>query len=510
MFSAACLFAVGLVSPTASAIAPAPAPVQRALEREMRAVWIPADSTVLRSRAAIAEAMDNLAAWGFNTVFAQVLEGSRTLYPSPVMAAESGQEVDPRFAGRDLVAELVLEAHRAGLELFPWLAGGLTVPATGAPAPLALAHPDWLCVDESGAKLVHARMHWFDWQQPKLQSFASALLADLVQRYPIDGLQFDDRFPALPRAAPASASVSATEGRTALLTEWLAGTRQRLQSIDPALVLAVAPLGAGASLVEFAQDSAAWRARKLIDIELVQAADRDFAMWQTAVGQMELGQFTPVVFQRLPAGSFTKAGDRRLPSQLLVEAVAWSRSGGAGHVSFDYDGLVAHGSELPAALRAGPYKHNASTPWRERPNWRPRGMIFPALAEGAEGAWHMDAEWPDFQVLDGGVQGSFGWWVQQPHSAWFDVHVWVPAQQRGLAGKATYLLQGEQQRTWVELALGAIEQPGWVRVGSVDLRGGELVEPLRLIATETSPDKHTAAGPILLVLNRRLSPDLRW
>lgn len=507
MLSAACLVVAGLLPPSPAAAAPRPAP-QRALEREPRAVWLGLDSQALQSQASIAEAMDNLAAWGFNTVFVQVLDGSRTLYPSPVMAAETGRAVDARFERRDLLAELVVEAHRAGLELFPWLAGGLTYPTSAEAPPLATAHPDWLCKAVDGEPLVHEAARWFDWQNERVQAFASALVADLAQRYEIDGVQLDDRFPAVPKAA--RGVFGSSDVRAAALTDWLGALELRLRAIDPSIVLAAAPLETVASLRERAQDTAAWRARHIVDLELVQAPDRDYAVWQTAVGQLELGQFSPAVFQRLPAGSFTKAGDPRLPSKLLVEAVAWSRAGGAGHVSFTYSGLLARGTELPNALRAGPFKNAATPPWRDTSSWRPRGMIFPALAEGAEGPWRVDAEWPDFQVLDGGVQGSFGWWVQQPHAASFDVHVWVPADQRGLARQATYLLQGDQARTWVELDLSAVDQPGWVRLGSVELRGGELAEPVRLVATETSKELHTPAGPILLTLNRRLSPNVRW
>jgi uncharacterized lipoprotein YddW (UPF0748 family) len=502
-----CLLAVSL-----ALAAPLPRPATLAAEHELRGAWLGLDSGACASQASIADAMDNLAAWGFNTVFVQVLDGAQTLYPSPVIHAESGSAIDRRFEGRDLLAEFVVEGHRAGLEIVPWLSGGLTYAANGPAAPLATARPEWLCVGAQGTRLESAGSYWFDWLDADVQSFASALLADLVQRYEVDGLQLDDRFPAVPKDALAdSDSLASPTARAAALTDWLASTRQRLLAIDPHLVWMAAPSEAAAGTQEYAQDTAAWSARHLLDHVMVQARNRDFAVWQTTVGQLELGQFTPAMFQRLPAGSFTKAGDPRLPSRLLVEAVAWSRAGsGASQVSFTYEGLLARGNELPAALRRGPYRSTAITPWRDAVAWRPRGMIFPGSLEGAEGPWHVDAEWPDFHVLDGGVQGSFGWWVQQPHSAWFDVHVWLPSHKNPLATHATYLLQGEQQRSWIELDMTAITQSGWVRLGSVDLRGGELYEPLRLIATETSKDLHTAAGPLLLVLNRRLSPDARW
>ncbi|TAJ16878.1 MAG: hypothetical protein EPO68_10335, partial [Planctomycetota bacterium] len=101
MLSAACLIVAGLVPPSPTAAATPRAVAQRPTEREARAVWLGLDSPALQSQASIAEAMDNLAAWGFNTVFVQVLDGSKTLYPSPVLAAETGRAVDARFEQRD-------------------------------------------------------------------------------------------------------------------------------------------------------------------------------------------------------------------------------------------------------------------------------------------------------------------------------------------------------------------------------------------------------------------------
>jgi hypothetical protein len=63
---------------------------------------------------------------------------------------------------------------------------------------------------------------------------------------------------------------------------------------------------------------------------------------------------------------------------------------------------------------------------------------------------------------------------------------------------------------WVELDLAKVQQAGWVRLGSVALEGSVVSEPVRLIATEQDAERFTWAGPIMLVLNRRSSPDVAW
>ena len=41
-------------------------------------------------------------------------------YPSERLRAETGQRQDPRFAGRDPLAEAVDSAHRHGLAIVAW------------------------------------------------------------------------------------------------------------------------------------------------------------------------------------------------------------------------------------------------------------------------------------------------------------------------------------------------------------------------------------------------------
>ncbi|HEY9875503.1 MAG TPA: family 10 glycosylhydrolase, partial [Candidatus Obscuribacterales bacterium] len=83
---------------------------------EVRGVWITTTgSQVLNSKQNIAEAMDLLAQTGFNVVFPVVWRNGVTHYPSQVMRETFGVEIEPKFQGRDPLAELIDEARRVGI-----------------------------------------------------------------------------------------------------------------------------------------------------------------------------------------------------------------------------------------------------------------------------------------------------------------------------------------------------------------------------------------------------------
>jgi uncharacterized lipoprotein YddW (UPF0748 family) len=104
-------------------------------KQEVRGVWITnVDSDVLSSREKIAEAMDYLASRGFNVVFPVVWNKGFTLYPSRTMRREFGAQLDQynlsdlpfKSQNRDPLRELIIEAHRNGMEVIPWFEFGFS------------------------------------------------------------------------------------------------------------------------------------------------------------------------------------------------------------------------------------------------------------------------------------------------------------------------------------------------------------------------------------------------
>lgn len=187
-------------APPASPLQPGGIPRSpvRAQVREVRGVWLTnVDSNVLESAASIDAALGKLASLGFTTVYPVVWNRGYTLYPSPVAERVLGAAAMPdspySTAGRDMLKECVEAAARHGLEVIPWFEYGLKLPADH---PLARRNPGWFTETLDGAKsrTDGIPVSYLNPALPEVGTFLRELVVDLVKRYNVAGIQFDDHF----------------------------------------------------------------------------------------------------------------------------------------------------------------------------------------------------------------------------------------------------------------------------------------------------------------------------
>ncbi|TAD80707.1 MAG: hypothetical protein EA001_00145, partial [Oscillatoriales cyanobacterium] len=164
---------------------------------ETRGAWLTnIDSEVLFDRAKLRQALENLKAANFNTVYITVWNNGYTLHPSAVAERASGNRIDPHpgLQGRDVLAEAIAEGKRLGLAIVPWLEFGLMAPAN---SDLARRNPGWIAERRDGSsRFQYGRdtRVWLNPSHPGVQQLMTDLVDELVSRYPIDGIQFDDHF----------------------------------------------------------------------------------------------------------------------------------------------------------------------------------------------------------------------------------------------------------------------------------------------------------------------------
>lgn len=163
---------------------------------EIRGVWLTnVDSDVLFSRDNLRNAIRRLDRLNFNTLYPTVWNGGYTLYPSQVAKAAFGVELDPEpgLQDRDMLAEAIESGHSRGLAVIPWFEFGLMAPAESE---LVQRHPDWVTTRRDGSKVfnVHGedRSVWLSPAHPGVQEFLVKLVAEVVEKYDIEGIQFDD------------------------------------------------------------------------------------------------------------------------------------------------------------------------------------------------------------------------------------------------------------------------------------------------------------------------------
>ncbi|GHD96288.1 glycoside hydrolase family 10 protein [Streptomyces naganishii] len=184
-----------------AAVASGPAGHPRAAVTEMRGMWLATVAnrdwpsrtglTASRQRGELTTLLDAAVRRRLNTVMFQVRPTADALWPSPYEPwSQWLTGTQGRDPGWDPLAFAVEEAHARGLALHAWF-NPYRVALHAAPSRLAAAHParrhpDW--VVPYGGKL------YYNPGLPEVRAFVERAMLDAVERYPLDGVHFDDYF----------------------------------------------------------------------------------------------------------------------------------------------------------------------------------------------------------------------------------------------------------------------------------------------------------------------------
>ena len=198
-------------------------------------------------RASAAAMMDHCAVLGLNTVIVQVRPFGDALYPSALFPwshlCTGVQGQDPGF---DPLDTLIAEAHSRGLSLEGWinpyrLRGSASQPAQLCPASLASTHPEWVVTVADGVYLNPAI--------PEAAAYVVDGVAELVSRYAVDGVHFDDYFypttdPSIDAAQFAASGAQDLDAwRRQNVTALVKAAHDAVKAQDPTLRFGVSPQG---------------------------------------------------------------------------------------------------------------------------------------------------------------------------------------------------------------------------------------------------------------------------
>jgi uncharacterized lipoprotein YddW (UPF0748 family) len=343
---------------------------------ETRGVWITTtDSKVLSSRENIAIAMEFLAQTGFNVVFPVVWNNGRTIYPSPIMRENFGIEIDQRFVGRDPLGELIAEAKRVGLAVIPWFEYGFASSYAQNGGHILKKKPQWIARDVSGNLLSKNNFEWMNAFDPEVQDFFLSLVLEVVKKYDIQGIQIDDRMPALPSEGGYDQKTVERytnqfnqnppqnhkdrewiQWRADILTNFLNRFYREIINANPNLIISSSPSLYPWGLNEYLQDSQTWTNWGLIDLIHPQLYRRTFAEYQDLVDRLLREQFTSAQQALLAPGILLKIGSYRISPEVLLQKIQYNRDRGIkGEVLFFYEGLRENNDELAKALRSSAY-----------------------------------------------------------------------------------------------------------------------------------------------------------
>jgi len=170
-------------------------------KEEFRGTWIatvhnldwPKSNEPEKQRSELITLLDELKKTGINAVVFQVRNECDALYHSPYepwsywLTKEQGTPPDPFYDPLEFAIE---EAHKRGMELHAWFNPYRAVNSVGShplhPNHVSQWSPNWL-LDFGTIKLLDPGL-------PDVREYVTSVVLDVVERYDVDGIHFDDYF----------------------------------------------------------------------------------------------------------------------------------------------------------------------------------------------------------------------------------------------------------------------------------------------------------------------------
>lgn len=333
------------------------------------ATWVTSvASTALDSRDNIRQTVATCKASGINNIFVVVWNQGRTLYPSTVMQNTFGVKIADKYAGRDPLQEMTEEAHKENIKVHAWFEYGFAA-SNGQNGGLILQKkPEWAAKDASGNLLTKNGFEWMNAFLPEVQDFMTSLVMEVVNNYDVDGIQGDDRLPALPSTGgyddytvnlyksqhngtpPPSDYKDAdwVNWRANLLTTYLGLLYQQVKSKKPNMIVSTAPSVHPFDKNEYLQDWPTWLEKGYTDMVLPQVYRYDIAAYKTTLAQ-QLTYLKPQYASKFFPGMLIQNADYNPSVQFLTDMVNENRRNGiAGEGFWFFEGV----KKFPAYFEA--------------------------------------------------------------------------------------------------------------------------------------------------------------
>jgi uncharacterized lipoprotein YddW (UPF0748 family) len=389
--------------------------------REFRAAWVatvanidwPSQSglPVAQQQAEIVAILERAQQLKLNAIVLQVRPSADAIYPSALepwseyLSGEQGKPPEPFY---DPLALWIAQAHARGIQLHAWInpyrARHSSAKSPAAATHISRTHPE--AVKAYGDAL------WMDPAEPAARQQTLDVVADLVQRYDIDGVHLDDYFYPYPIATPsglAATQSSPTEvdfpddaawtkyiesGGPLTRADWrrqqvnqlIEALYGRVHQLKPWVLLGISPFGVGrpehraAGISGFSQydslyaDAETWLAKGWLDYLApqlywpIEQKPQAFAtLLQTWAKENVLGR-------HLWPGLFTSRIDSTpkswQPEEILNQIALTRRTSGAsGHIHFSMVALLQNRKGISDRLQSAAYSSAAlvpASPWLEQ------------------------------------------------------------------------------------------------------------------------------------------------
>ncbi len=345
-------------------------------DKGVRGLYLPSPShsSSFISYSNICQSLDLMQELNFNCLYVCTWAASQTAYESEVLLSNStysnaaqGNMYSMYSGGSgDALADIISEAHKRNIKVIFWYEYGFMHAAGGVNTddPVLARHPDWIGRNASGGYSAYNNNDFYlNGYSSEVQDFVLNLMKEALQRYPeVDGIQGDDRLPAMPRNSgyndETKALYLAQTGNTAPTdyqnTDWVnwrlgvlnafaVRMYKELKSIKPTLLVCFAPNKYPWCERNLMQDWPQWIADGVVDLLTVQC-------YVTSAYETDVRTALSYVKRNTSKEIFNPAmilknGGAILSPTLLAQELQYNRQiGTLGESQFWFDGLYDPGA----------------------------------------------------------------------------------------------------------------------------------------------------------------------
>ena len=330
----------------------------------IKGVWVTnVASSALGSLASIKETVQICKKSAMTDIYVVVWNKGRTIYPSDIMKNEFGIPIAENFAGRDPLLEMITEAHKEKIKVHAWFEYGFsswnnTVPGADV---ILDKYPQWAARDVNKEILVSGGgFRWMNGINPDVQKFMISLVLEVVKKYDVDGVQGDDRLPAMPvkggyddytvqlyKTENAGASPPANENtttwidwRTNKLTNFLGDLYKAVKAVKPKVIVSSSPSIFPFGKTNYLQDWPTWLDKKYCDYVIPQLYRYDFPSYSATLKSQIALIKNSADKSKFYGGVLIQSGTWNASNDYVNQMVNENRANGVGgEIFFFYEGL---------------------------------------------------------------------------------------------------------------------------------------------------------------------------
>jgi len=418
------------------------------LQREFRGVWVatvanidwPSSSAIStdQQKAELIRLLNTAKELNLNAVVFQIRPQCDALYASTLepwseyLTGQMGKAPEPYY---DSLEFAVAEAHARGIELHAWFNPYRALHPSAKRPP----SPDHISQRRPDLAKPYGQQVWLDPGEKEVQDYSLSVVLDVVRRYDIDGVHFDDYFypyiekdaagqnipfpddPAWQKYLAAGGTLSRADWRRQNVNSFVQQVYQKIKEVKPYVKFGISPFGiwkpgnppgiVGLSAYdEIYADSRKWLSEGWVDYLTPQLywPIKPPAQSYTALLDWWLSQ--NLLRRHLWPGNavykISNAAGSTFPASELIDQIAATRQrpGSTGNIHFSMIHFLNNRGGVTDALKSGAYAQPAlvpATPWID--NFPPEapGVTYTAGAN------------PDETIISWTAQGTEPafWWL---------------------------------------------------------------------------------------------------